>query len=59
MNKYQQQKANARDKAIKYQYEYTNHSYSYGELMLMQEYFEQLARRYGLVKEFKENGIIY
>lgn len=58
MNKYQKAKENARNKAIEWQNDFNNHNYSYGELVDFSGYFERLAKRYGLVKEFKENGII-
>ena len=31
---------------------------SYGELAWMQRYFTIMGKRYGLLKEFRENGII-
>lgn len=31
---------------------------SYGELVEYQAYFEELAKKFDLVEEFKENGII-
>ena len=58
MSAYQRAKERARDKAIEWQLDFNNHDYSYGELSYYGNYFEGLARRYGLVKEFKENGII-
>lgn len=58
MNKYQRAKENARNKAIEWQLDFNNRNYSYGELAYYGEYFECLAKHYGLVKEFKENGII-
>ena len=58
MNKYQRSKENARNKAVEWQLDFCNHDYSYGELAYYGEYFSRLARRYGLVREFKENGII-
>ncbi len=33
-------------------------AWSYGELGDIQSFFEQAGRRYGLIKEFRENGII-
>lgn len=30
---------------------------SYGELAIWQEHFERLGRRYGLLREFRENAI--
>ena len=58
MNKYQMAKAKARNKAIEWQLDFDNHNYSWSELSEFQTYFERLAKRYGLVEEFRENGII-
>ena len=58
MNKYQKGKEKTRNEAIDWQADFANHNYSYGELTYFSHYFETKARRYGLVKEFKENGII-
>ena len=58
MNKHQRTKENARNKAVQWQNDFCNHNYSYGELAYWQSYFERLAKRTGLVKEFRENGII-
>ena len=49
---------NARQKAIDWQTDYCNNDYSYGELAAFAEYFTKLAKRYGLITEFRENGII-
>lgn len=58
MTQYQKQKGKVRQKAIDWQLDFNNHNYSWGELAEFQGYFERLAKRYGLIKEFKENGII-
>ena len=58
MNKYQKGKENTRNEAIDWQADFANHNDSYAELAYFSDYFETKARRYGLVKEFKENGII-
>ena len=58
MNTYQKVKERARNKAFEWQLDFNNHNYSYGELVCYTQHFEVLARRYGLVKEFRENGII-
>ena len=58
MNTYQKAKERARNKAKEWQMDFCNHNYSWGEIIYYGEYFEKLAKRYGLVKEFKENGII-
>lgn len=55
---YAEGKARARDEAIAWQLHMEEHNYSYGELVYFQLHFYRLARRYGLVKEFRENGII-
>lgn len=54
---YQQGKERARDCAIEWQLDYDNHNYSYGELAEFCEYFRRLGKRYGLLREFHENGI--
>lgn len=58
MNEYQKRKNAARQKSIEWQSDFENHNYSYGELAAWTSYFEQLAKRYGLTEEFRENGII-
>lgn len=58
MNSYQKRKAAAWEKAIDWQTDFDSNNYSYDELAAWQDYFEKLAKRYGLIKEFKENGII-
>lgn len=58
MSEYQKRKNAARQKAIEWQADFENHNYSYGELAEWINYFEKLGKRYGLTKEFRENGII-
>ena len=55
---YREKKAKAREEAIRWKTEFQDHSYSYSELVRWQDYFEKLGKRYGLTREFKENGII-
>ena len=57
MTKYAIEKEKAREKAVFWSLDFVNHSYSWGELMEWQVYFEKLGRRYGLLAEFRENGI--
>lgn len=57
VNNYQVAKENARQKAIDWQYEFSETSMSWGELAYWQEYFEKIGRRYGLLTEFRENCI--
>lgn len=58
MNKYQRAKERARNKAVAWQNSFCEQNYSYVELAYYGEYFSRLARLYGLMREFKENGII-
>lgn len=58
MNEYKKNKERARQRAISWQHDFENHNYSYGEIAANQDYFYKLARRYGLINEFKENAII-
>lgn len=58
MNAYQMAKEAARNKAVEWQSDFESHDYSYGELAYWGNYFSSLAKRYGLVREFRENGII-
>lgn len=60
MNKYKINKAKAIDEAIEWQSKMWGGeiSPSYGELWETQQRFTKLGKRYGLLKEFRENGII-
>lgn len=58
MSKYAEKKEEIRQQAIDWQNDFCNHNYSYGELAFYSDYFEKKGRRYGLIKEFKENAII-
>ena len=59
MNKYQLNKGIARDKAIEYQHEImANDDLSYCEISILCNKFYRLAKQYGLIREFRENGII-
>ncbi len=55
---YQDRKNDLREKAIEYQntwYDFCG--FSYGEIGDIQAFFEKYGRRYGLLKEFRENAI--
>ena len=54
---YAERKENAREIAIDWQIEESERSLSYGELAEAGEYFYKLGKRYGLLREFRENGI--
>lgn len=55
---YQKRKERARAEAIEWQLSFCEHSYSYAECINFDYYFEKLGRRYGLLGEFRCNGII-
>lgn len=55
---YAERKEKARNEAIDWQSDFANHNYYWSELAEFSAYFEKLAKRYGLVREFRENGII-
>ncbi len=55
---YQQHKTEAREQAIEWQREFENQNYSWAELAAWAAHFERLGKRYGLLKEFHENGIL-
>jgi len=55
---YQERKADLKDKAIEWSNNQGNYPrWSYGELATIQDFFERNGKRYGLLKEFKENCI--
>ena len=54
---YATKKAVARQEAIDWQNGVANRNYSYEEMQEAAEHFEKLGKRYGLLKEFRENGI--
>jgi hypothetical protein len=51
-------KDEARQEAINWQKWASQRSLSYGEIAEYVAYFYKLARKFHLVREFKENGII-
>lgn len=54
---YQEMKEAARQEAIEWQNNVFNHQFSYGEFAEAGEHFYDIGRRYGLLREFRENGI--
>lgn len=44
--------------AQQWQADFTNFNYSYSELAEWQNFFEEYGKKYGFIKEFKENAII-
>lgn len=57
MNTYQERKEKARQEAIDWQNDFANNNYSWGELVEWSNYFETLGKRYGLLTEFRNEGI--
>ena len=57
MKTYKQRKEAARESAIIWQHEATEKNLSYLELAEAASRFEKLGRKYGLLREFRENGI--
>lgn len=54
---YETKKEMARQEAIDWQNNPFQDSRSYEEIQEAAEYFEKLGKKYGLLKEFRENGI--
>lgn len=55
---YQVMKEKTRDEAISWQMAFSEESLSYGELCEIREKLEEKAQRYGLLREFAENGVL-
>ena len=57
MTYYQKRKAKLIEQAIEWQSNFADSNYSYEECICYGNYFKKLGRRYGLLREFRENGI--
>ena len=57
MTHYQKAKAAAREKAVEFSNTCGEMNLSYAELAEIGNEFYRLGRRYGLLREFRENGI--
>lgn len=55
---YAERKADLDEKAIAWSYAGSVTNWSYGELAEIQSFFAEQGRRYGLIREFRENGIV-
>lgn len=51
-------KASLRDFAIQWQYDFANYNYSYSDLAMYTDFFNEYGKKYGLIREFRENGIL-
>ena len=57
MNNYQKRKEAVREAAVNWQASFQSTVRSWGEVAEWQAKIEKFGRRYGLLTEFKENGI--
>ena len=55
---YQEHKEQARQQAKDWQLWESEQSLSYGELAYYSSHFKKLGKRYGLLKEFRNEGIL-
>lgn len=55
---YEERQNDLQNKAIEWSFASGAACWSYGELADIQEFFERNGKRYGLIREFRENGII-
>jgi hypothetical protein len=51
-------KEEARSEAITYQQEFSKKRMDYKKLIEAEHHFQKTGKKFGLIKEFKENGII-
>lgn len=58
MNQYQIKKEKVREKAIDTINNISQNNYSYYELFIIQNKLYKIGKKYGLLKEFKENCVI-
>lgn len=54
---YTEKKASLEDLAKEWQGQFASYNWSYGELATIGEYFNKNGKKYGLLREFKENCI--
>ena len=57
-NNYKEKKSEAINEAIEWQYAFCDRVISYEELSEETEYFAKIAKRFGLIRMFKQEGII-
>ena len=58
MSKYMEKKEAARNEAINWMHTTANDSMSWSEIAEYQDRLMTIGRRYGLIREFRENGVI-
>lgn len=57
MSKYQKAKAKAREAAVEFSITVGETTMTWSECAEVANRFERIGRRYGLLREFRENGI--
>lgn len=55
---YAEKKEKVREEAIEWQYQFSEEDHFMSEYAYYSDYFTKLGKRYGLLREFRENGII-
>jgi hypothetical protein len=55
---YRDKQATLRNFAIDWQSNFGEYNYSWSELANWQSFFEEYGRKYGLLREFRENAIV-
>ena len=58
MKDYTTKKEELRQRAINWQYAQSEHYFGMMTVSIVSSYFMKQAKKYGLIKEFKENAII-
>ena len=57
LSAYEKAKTALREFAMNWQYDFERFTWYYSEIAEMQAFFETYGRKYGLLREFRENGI--
>lgn len=57
MNRYRQKKEQVRDFAAEWQEEFSENRYTWADVAAYADMFSRLGRRWGLLREFRENGL--
>ena len=54
---YQDRKESVRNAAIDYQSAWSDYCFSYSEIDVISDWFSRMGKKYGLLREFRENAI--
>lgn len=58
MSRYQERKGQIRSEATEWQNSFEEYDWTWEDMAEFGAYFEKMGKRYGLLKELRENGII-